>query len=500
MHHRAIIAKNALSNMVRGGSTTLVNLLLPAVLVRHLSRSDYSIWVLILQIAAYSIYLELGFQTAVGRYIAIAVETEDREAGDAVYSTALVALSCAAALALLCLAGVALAAHWLFPEVPATALRPMKMALLIFGCSVALGLPSFAWTGVFIGLQRNELIAIITGGAKLLLGASVALAAVRGASIVELAAIAATINILSYFTLWFMVRATSHFVFRPYLITRATIKEIAGYCYSLMMWNLSMLLINGLDLILVGRFEFTALAPFAIASTLVGTVQGIQLAIFNATMPRAAVLHARCATEALGRFVIRNTQLGTALLILVGMSLLIYAGPILRMWVGAEYVTRGKVYLNVLVIANIIRLVATPYTVVLVASGQQRLVILSPILEGVTNLTASVVFGERYGAIGVAMGTLIGGILGFLGHVLYNLPRTRIEIGVRSREFLTNGLGPIVAVTAPLTALWVYSLNREVPNVYLFMSVFLLAAIVSFRLSTRGDPLEPLRSSAESAD
>jgi len=499
MHHRAIIAKNALSNMVRGGSTTLVNILLPAVLVRHLSRSDYSIWVLILQIAAYSIYLELGFQTAVGRYIALAVDADDREAGNAVYSTALVALTCAAALGVLCLTGVAFAAHWLFPEVPSTALRPMQTALLIFGCSVALGLPSFAWTGIFIGLQRNELIAIITGGGKLLLGVSVALAASRGASIIELAAIAATINILSYFTLWLMVRVKSQFVFRLNLITRATIREILGYCYSLMLWNLSMLLINGLDLILVGRLEFNALAPFAIASTLVGTIQGIQLAIFNATMPRAAVLHGRRATQALGRLVIRNTQLGTALLILVGIPLLIYAGPILRIWVGAEYVSRGRMYLNVLVVANIIRLVATPYTVVLVASGQQRLVILSPILEGVTNLAASVVLGERYGAIGVALGTCIGGIVGLLGHVLYNLPRTRVDIGVRPRDFLTKGVGPIVAVTAPLTAFWIYSLNQEGPNRYLFISAFLLAAIGSLWLSTTGDIFKPMSSSPESA-
>ena len=445
------LAKNAVANLVRGGSTTLVSLLLPAVLVRHMSRAEYSVWVLILQIAAYCIYLELGLQTAVGRYIAISVDNGDSEQADAIYSTALVGLCGAAALALLALLGIVFAAHWLFPEVPPSSLFPMRVALLIVGFSVAAGLPSFAWTGVFIGLQRNELIALVSGGAKLLVGIGVAVAALHGLSIVGMAIVAATINLFSYWLLYLLVKRVSRVAFRLELVSRTTARELAGYCYSLMIWSLSMLMINGLDLILVGRFQFYALAPFAIASTLVTTIQGVQLAIFNATMPHAAVLHARRDTLGLGRLVVQNTQLGVLLLLLLGMPLLLYSGPILHAWVGQQYVAQGRALLNILVVANIIRLVAAPYTVALVASGQQRLVTVSPLLEGFTNLMASVILGIKFGAIGVAYGTMFGAIVGALGHLFYNLPRTRAEIQVRTRDFIVFGIGrPPGSAASPL--------------------------------------------------
>ncbi len=485
MHSKARLAKNAASNLVRGGSTTVVSLFLPAVLVRHMSRLDYSIWVLILQIAAYCIYLEFGFQTAVGRYIAIAVENKDPDEAIAVYSTALVGLSCAAALATAAIVGVALGAPRLFPGIPPASLFSMRASLLIIGSTVALGLPSFAWTGVFIGLERNELIALVSGGAKLLMGGSVAVAAIHGASVVVLAAVAGTINLVSYCLLYLLVRRVSFVSFRARSISRSTARELFSYCYSLMIWNASMLLINGLDLVLVGRFQFTALAPYAIASALVGTIQGVQLAVFNATMPQAAVLHARREIIALGRLVVRNTQLGMLLLLLLGMPLLIYAGPILRAWVGNQYVVQASLLLSLLVVANIIRLIATPYTVVLVASGQQRLVTLSPTIEGVTNLVASLVLGMRFGAVGVAAGTLIGAVVGLLGHILYNLPRTNDEIKLRTRDFVVAGVGQPAIAMALLVCLAIYSLHHGEANPYLFVAVLTVTLLASVALIRR---------------
>ncbi len=458
-----------------------------------MSRADYSVWVLILQVAAYCIYLELGFQTAVGRYIAIAVEKKDTEEANAIYSTAFVGLLCAAVLAITGLAGVAYAAKWLFPGIPPESLLSMRTALLIVGSSVALGLPSFAWTGVFIGLQRNELIALVSGGAKLLVGLGVAIAAIHNASVVTLALVAGSINLLSYWILYLLVRRASFVTFRLGFISKATARELFSYCYSLMVWNFSMLLINGLDLVLVGRFQFAALAPFAIASALVGMVQGIQLAIFNATMPQAAALHVRRETAALGGLVIRNTRVGVILLLLLGMPLIMYAGPILRAWVGAQYVVQGSMFLNVLVAANIIRLVATPYAVVLVAAGQQRLVTLSPLLEGFTNLVASILLGMRYGAVGVAVGTLLGAFVGLFGHLFYNIPRTTPEITMRLRDFLISGIGQPALSMSMLILFAVYTLTIGPTNPYLSAAALVLSLFASGSLVMSERRATPLR-------
>ncbi len=479
------IAKNAFANLLRGSSTTIVGLFLPAILVRHMSQADYSVWVLILQVAAYCIYLELGLQTAVGRYIAIAAAKGDAEEADAVYSTVLVGLTAAAAAATVLMIAAAYAAPSIFPSIPPGSLLPMRAALLLVGISVAAGLPSFAWTGIFIGLERNEFIALISGGAKLLSGGVIAIAAIHGASLVAMASLVAAVNLFSYLLLYVFAKRVSAAVFRLHLVRKAIARELFSYCSSLMVWNFSMLMINGLDLALVGHFQFAALAPFAIATALVNTISGMQNAIFNAAMPHAAVLHARKDFAVLGKLVITYTQLGVVLLLLVCMPLLIYAVPILRMWVGAQYVAQGHTLLSILVLANIVRLIATPYAVVLVASGQQRRVKLSPLMEGFTNLLASILLGSRFGALGVATGTLVGSVVGLLGHLLYNMPRTAEHIQLRSRDFFFSGVGLPVLANGLLILLAVRSRSEALPSVPLFALALMVTLVLSLSLVFR---------------
>ena len=65
----------------------LVALVLPPLLVHRLTPAEYSAWVLILQCAAYVNLLDLGLQTAVGKYIAAHDALSDRSATEKILST-----------------------------------------------------------------------------------------------------------------------------------------------------------------------------------------------------------------------------------------------------------------------------------------------------------------------------------------------------------------------------------------------------------------------------
>ena len=473
------LAKNAVANLTRGGAAGMVALFLPAVLVRHMSQIEYSVWVLVLQVAAYAGYLEFGLQTAIGRYLAIAQERRDDSQRDSIFSTAFAGLCIAAAIALVLLIATALAAGHIFPNIPRALLPQMRRGLLIVGGSIALGLPASAWSGVFVGMQRNEFIALANGGSRVVSALGLAVASVHGWSLTAMAMIVAIVNYASYLLLYLFARRVSPTVFRPKLVSKLAARELFGYCSGLMVWSFSMMLVSGLDLILVGRFELKALAPYAIASTLVLFVGGLQTAVFSAMMPHAAVLHARNDAAGLGRMVVSSTQLGVLLLLFSGLPLLIYATPLLRLWVGTRYATQGYSLLAILLIANMIRLSGTPYATVLVAAGQQRLVTVSPVMEGVANLVCSVLLGLKFGAVGVALGTLIGAIVSMLGHTCYNLPRTRSEIAVRIREFVFSGLALPLIATGPLTAIALWFWKAPPPGAPLFALVFATSFLFS---------------------
>lgn len=476
-------AKNAIANLGRGSAAAAVALLLPPILIRHMSADSYAAWVLTLQVVAYVSYLDFGLQTAVGRYIAFANEKKDATWRDGIFSTAFAGLGLAAVLGMLAVFAVAACAHRIFPAVPPQLIAPMRTAMLIVGASVALGLPASAWNGVFVGLQRYEIPAITVSAAKLLSAAGLIWAAIEGQSLVVMAGLLASANVASYFLQYVLLwRVAPEVHFRSELVSRPLVKELSGYCLSLSIWSFSTILVTGLDLILVGRFEFSAVTPYAVSATLIVFLAGIQNAVIGVIMPHSAVLHAQRDSHALGRLLIRSTLLGFLLLLLTGLPLVVFATSIIRVWIGAEFQRIGGMILSILVIANVVRLIGAPYASILVGTGQQKLVTVSPLLEGGTNLAFSVFLGLKYGAFGVATGTLIGAVVGMLAHILYNMPRTRHEILVNIRSFVFSAIAlpALSSIPAALLAIRIWSGEPTASWMYLsaFSTTLLFAGVI----------------------
>lgn len=451
MTTRRRFIKNAVANLGRGGATALVAVFLPPLLVRHMTAVSYGVWVLVMQVAAYIGYLDFGLQTAIGRYIAYATERRDYQQRNSVFSTAFAGLVAAAFVGLLLLLAAAAVVPVVFPSIPAETVPIMRWALLILGASMALGLPASAWSGVFIGLQRYEIPALVIGGARLISAVGVVIAAFAGRSVITMAAIMAITNVLSYGVQYAAAkRILPDVKFMASMVRRATANELLHYCFGLTVMSFSMLLVTGFDLILVGRFQFNAVTAYSVSAAMITFVAGALSAVLNVMMPHAAALHARQDPEELGRLVVLSTQVGVILLIFSGIPPLIYAAPILRLWIGQQYVPTGQPILVVLLIANMIRLVGLPYAIVLISAGQQRFIKISPLTEGITNLIASVALGAMMGAIGVALGTLIGSVFSVTTHLFYSMPRTNAEIRFSRKKYLFSGvLTPLLCV-APL--------------------------------------------------
>jgi O-antigen/teichoic acid export membrane protein len=489
LHRR--FAKNAIANLGRGSAAAIVALLLPPVLVRHMTPASYAVWVLTLQVVAYVGYLDFGLQTAIGRYIAVANEKKDATWRNGIYSTAFLGLGVTALLGLLMVAAIAISSSRIFPSVPPSLLTPMRIAILIVGASVALGLPSSAWNGVFIGLQRYEIPAVTTSTGRLLSAIGLIFAAVAGRSLIFMATLVAATNIFGYALQFGMLRrVASDIRFSGQLITRQLVRELSGYCFSLTIWSFSMLLVSGFDLVLVGRFQFAAVVPYSVSATLITFLAGVQNAIFGVIMPHAAELHARQDSEALGNLLIKSTKLGVCLLLMTGLPLIVFASPIIRVWLGAQFAQIGGRILVVLVTANMVRLTCVPYASILIGTGRQRLIIITPLTEGVTNLVFSIFLGMKYGAIGVAWGTLIAAVIAVLANIFYNLPRTRYSINCSPIRFVYEAMAQPASCGAPvyvaLVATAIFKLTGTALLPAAWLMSFCACAIVIFKTSSKG--------------
>ena len=459
---RNSIVANASANLLRLAGSGIVALLLPPFLVRLLSTDAYSTWAILMQLSLGVGLLDFGIQTAVARFVAHADELNDEKEREGIVSTAFFLLVGACVLAMLAIGILAWQLPNVFRTMPTSLHGSSRVALLLMGGSFALGLPVAVIPSLFIGLQRNDIPAAIAIGNKFVMAGLVIAAALKHSGLALMAAAVAVVNLASYCVSWVVWRVWAGDIrIHLSLVAKTYARRIVSYSAALTVWIGAMWLISGLDLTIVGIFDYRATAAYAVAASLTNFVAQTQGAMFAALLPVSAVLAARRDERELGAMLLSSTRYGCLTLLMTGLPLILFGEAILRVWVGPDYASQGTAILQVLVAANVIRLSALPYSTLLLGTGQQHKVILSPIAEGLVNLVTSVAGAYMWGAIGVAFGTLVGAVVSVILHFFYNMPRTSLVSIDRSLLLRESVLRPMICAT-PIGV--VLLINRTLPQ------------------------------------
>ena len=481
-------AKNAIANVGRGGASAIVALLLPPFLTRSLSRDTFAAWSLVLQLAAYVGYFDFGIQTAVARFVAHSTERDDLDYRDRIVSTAFVLLAISGGIAFVGILALAALAPLAFRQINSTLMGEVRISLLLVGGSLALCLPSSTFAAIFVGLQKNEIPATIISLPRLA-GAVMVVAVVRlGGGLPSMALVTASANILA-FALQYMAyrRLLSDIQISLSKFSRRIVREMIEYCFSLTIWSVGLLLVTGLDLTIVGAYRFAEVGYYSVAATLVTFLNGLFGAVFGAMGSPAAVLHARGDGYGLGRMVSATTRIGMVLLLATGLPLVFGARELLRFWVGPAYSQHAVPLLQLLIVANIIRICISPYIITMISTGEQRRIILVPLLEGVVNLISSLIAGYYWGAIGVAFGTLLGALVSLGGHLLYTI-RQSAAIELRAGAYFRESLlrPTICALPFMLVATLWSVLGHSLPAWFSISSVAIGGVMTGYMFWTIG--------------
>jgi O-antigen/teichoic acid export membrane protein len=130
------------------------------------------------------------------------------------------------------------------------------------------------------------------------------------------------------------------------------------------------------------------------------------------------------------------------------------AYPLLSLWVGRQYALRSAVYLEILVLGNVVRQLSMPYLASVVATGRQRAATLATVIEACVNLALSVWLVQRIGAVGVAIGTLAAAFIGVGVHLSVSIPRTQATMAIDRLRYSLQGLLRPLLVLAPSLLLY----------------------------------------------
>jgi O-antigen/teichoic acid export membrane protein len=459
MSHKIKILQGSASNLLRVALSMVLSFVLPRLLVHRLSPAEYSAWVLILQVSAYISLLDLGLQTAVGKLVAEYHAVGDRLASSRTLSSSVTILCTSAAVGAVIVAIVAWQVPHLFHQMPVSLIGDVRGGILVVGLSALIGLPFGAFLAAFTGLQSYGFPTALATGGRILTTAGLATLLVLHGTLMQMVWLLALFNVATAIGQFYGWRRYAKelvgFSFR--LADRKSAYRLLTYGTALSIWTLSNLFVSGLDMVIVGHYDFANTGYYGIATSASNFMLLVVSSLFSPLLPAVSSLQSGRTPEQLGEIVIRTTRYCVLLLCLIGMPLLIGPYSLLKLWVGHEYAVKGAFFLQVLVLGNIVRQLASPYALVILATGKQHLATIAAVAEALVNLCLSIYLVQRYGAVGVAIGTLVGAFISVGLHLTVSMKLTRSVIAVRRRSFVLTGLlRPLLCVipVAFLIPLW----------------------------------------------
>ena len=487
----ASLFRNSAANVARLGFTSLVAILLPAYLTHRLPVEIYGAWVLILQLGAYVGYLDFGVQTAVSKYIA-EYEAQDDLAGCSRCASVGLAIMAGASVAGVWLTlGLAWAVPLLFRKMPADLYSDVRISIVFVGTSLSINLIASVFSAIFLGLQRYQVPMITTVVGKLFYGIAIVWAVYFHTSLAVMWAAVAGANLLSALLqviAW--KQLASHVRVTLAAVDRGMLRQMLGYCAVLTVWSVCMLFIGGIDLTIVGHYDFKQVAFYSIATAPTTFILMLVGAVLGPLLPASSALSTERTPQQMGDILLRTTRYGTVILLASGLPMLVAGYWILRLWVGTNYAEHSVQFLRVLLLANIVRHLCAPYATMVVATAKQRVATAAAVTEAAVNLVASIWLAKHYGAMGVAAGTLVGSCAGIMMHFSVSMHYTRNIAVARLRLFVSGIVRPaIMAIPTLLLARqwWFAGAPAINPQMWFLwaMTTVLLAWLVSMNAEDR---------------
>jgi O-antigen/teichoic acid export membrane protein len=449
----SILARNAFWNVVTGMSAAMISVALPPFLARLLDKQSFGAWLLALQIAGYVNLLNFGFQVIVGQMVAQANATNDTPRRDKVVATAFFALAVAGAVGVVALFGLSTQVGAIAPAA-LPSLRPqIAAAIVVLAVSFAIQLPTSVFSAVFIGLQRNSFYSLSFLTTRMLTVVCVLVAACIVPRIVPMAGswlLASAVGAGVAGFLWRRYSPEPRLSVRDFSVPILAAMARAGA--PLTVWNLGMLMVSGLQLVIVARFDYAQIGPFGVASSISLFGSGVVQAVCSTLIPHAAHTLSIGQNDKVRGALANMTMLSTLLSGGITAVLIAGGGLIMHVWLGKNFSAAATVILALLAVAQFIRNLMSAYIMVAVAAGVQGRMMIQAFGEGFVSLGSAIVLGHRFGAVGVAAGMCLGSVVGVTIIAVQNVLRAVVD-GFELLPYLRrNVLGPSVGVAMTAAA------------------------------------------------
>jgi O-antigen/teichoic acid export membrane protein len=449
----ARFGRNVIMNYAAQGTLALTALVLTPILLHHLGKTTYGLWVVASGAVTYLELFELGFGGATTKLIAEDASVRPASALRTLNTTFFVLVPLGL-LAMVAGVGLAFALPHLV-HVSASGQAEVVVVVIVLTLGLAVSIPGDTFGGALVGHQRFDLLAS-ANASMALVTTLVSIAVVVGGHGVVLLAIATTaVSILFQLVRLALVkRILPGTRISPRLVDRTQRRQTMHLSGWFMLQAVLQALYATGDVMIVGIvLGLRDAAIYALGSKLAGAAIAGLDSMAQVFFPYASSASRNREPGALIDIAVDGTRATLVPGLMVSLVLVILAAPAIRAWVGPGYATSAEV-LAVLAASTALASPVRALGNIMIGAGKLPLVCAFRGAEVAVNLVLSVTLALVIGPVGVAVGTLGGILLVRLpGYIVAGCRSTGQPVSSFARRALAPNIIPALGCAAVLLAL-----------------------------------------------
>lgn len=448
------MARNTAYNLFGAAWGMLLTFVTMPFIVHRMGTDQYGLLVLVMVVAGYFTFLDLGMGVAIIKYLAERRDGEAaRERDGMMIGTALTANAVAGAIgaAALALGAVRMAAWVGVPDaIRHEAVSAFRICSLIFFinmlAAVFLAIPQSQQRFDVLNRMRVAVQTIQTAGIVGLLALGHGLM-----SVLWLFAATAMLSCVYYMLVSrrLMPRGTR---FTPVFDT-AAFRRLFSFGFYNTVSKIAALLINQLDRFLIGTMMAVGwISYYAAAAMPAGWILRIAMLAGPVMLPAASELESSGDTDRLRRLLVQGSRYILICCLPLTALLVVMPEQVLRLWMGAEFAERGAASMLLLAVGSCCQGAAMAPAMVLMGIGMARLIAVITLGAGAISTGLCILLIPRLGITGAAAAYAASMAAMVAPLYVYSCIRTRCG----AVELLNNGIGrPLLAGAVNLGVLWI---------------------------------------------
>ena len=434
---RAAVLRNLALLVTMGVAFTTMPMI-----IHLLGDSWYGIWVLVGTFMGYFGIIDFGLTSATTRYLALHWKEKNAAEIGKTMTTSFVGFCFISAIVLV----LSLIAIWMAPEFldDKSGTLILRSVLLVLAIDMAMSFPFAIYSAVLVVQMRNDIVAVVRILQALIkLGIVFWIVNIDG-TIIHIALMTLGLNILMRVAL--VLAANKYLpagVLKLKNFSKSAIKEYFHFGKFTFLGKLGDMVRFRVDvMVIAGSLGSSMVVPYEISLQLLRILSESASNIIAGTQPIFTRYFAEGRMDLIREKLFFLTRVNVVITTIFACSLMMIAQPLITIWVGPEY---QSAFMPLVILAAIAPLGVGQNAAIqtFYAMSKHRYYAYINICEAVANLTISLLLVERFGIMGVALGTAIPFVISKCIFVPYYICKfTEVSL----TKYLLNLFTPIIFI------------------------------------------------------